>query len=338
MCSHLFPVFLIFPPVCPNCSWCSECVTCGRSPAAGPTQSTKKQSVLFTRFPVPCAFQIVCYLCAPYCLLGSQFPVCSRLYPVPYFSLLFSVCFECVPCVFRLFLVFRVCNLWEATSCRANTTYTETVSIVYSVPSSQFPVWSQLCRVFPLYSPVFLVFSVCYLPVCSLLFTLFPVSSVCPMLYGSPFSHIVLSMFRVCPLCDPHYSLCSQCVYTLCVPYVPSAFPNSPPVSSQLFLPLFPDCSLCYECVTCGRPPAVGPTLYLHRNSQYCLLGSQFPVCSKLCVTCVLPITYLVPSSQCVPKCVWFPIFPYCSQYDSSVFPIVSGVPSVVSIVPSVPY
>ena len=40
--------------------------------------------------------------------------------------------FRGVPCVFRLFLVFRVCNLWEATSCRANTTYTETVSIPFA--------------------------------------------------------------------------------------------------------------------------------------------------------------------------------------------------------------
>ena len=177
MCSHLFPVFLIFPPVCPNCSWCSECVTCGRSPAAGPTQSTKKQSVLFTRFPVPCAFQVVCYLCAPYCLLGFQFPVSSRLYPVPY-SLLFSICFVCVPCVFWLFLVFRVCNL--ATSCRANTTYTETVSIVYSVPSS-------LCV------------PNCVLPMCSLLFSWFPVPSVFPTLSCSLFS----LLFSVCFLCVP---------------------------------------------------------------------------------------------------------------------------------------
>ena len=175
-------------------------------------------------------------------------------------------------------------------------------------------MWSQLCRVFPLYSPGFLVFSVCYLPVCSLLFTLFPVSSVCPMLYGSPFSHIVLSMFRVCPLCDPHYSLCSQCVYTLCVPYVPSAFPNSPPVSSQLFLPLFPDCSLCYECVTCGRPPAVGLTLPTQKQSvlftrfpvpcvfqivcylcaPYYLLGSQFPVCFQMCLVPNFPLLFSV--------------------------------------------
>ena len=70
-------------------------------------------------------------LCAP---LFVVFPVCIN--PVC------SLCsLQCVPnffpCVSRLFLVFRVCNVWEATSCRANTTYTETVSIVYSVPSSQ---------------------------------------------------------------------------------------------------------------------------------------------------------------------------------------------------------
>ena len=61
----------------------------------------------------------------------------------------------------------------------------------------------------------------------------------------------------------------------------------------------------------------------LQRNSQYCLLGSQFPVRSKLCATYVLPIVYLVPSSQCVPDFIPFPI-PYCSQYVSSVFPVFS--------------
>ena len=166
-----------------DCSLCSECVTCGRPPAVGPTLPTQKQSVLFTRFPVPCAFQIVCYLCAPYCLLGSQFPVCSRLYipfPIPY---------------------------------------------------------------------------------------------------------------------------CSQ--------YVSSVFP------------VFSDCSLCSECVTCGRPPAVGPTLPTQKQSvlftrfpvpyafqivcylcaPYCLLASQFPVCSRL-----YPVPY----------------FPYCSQYVSCEFPVFS--------------
>ena len=112
MCSLLFPVFPIFPPLCPDCSW----VTCWRPPAAGPTLSTQKQSVLFTRFPVPSVFPIV----------------------------------SCVPSVFSIFPGFL------------------------RIPS-------------------------------------FPVA-------------IVLSMFRVCPLCDHHSSLCSQCVCTLCVPYVPSAF------------------------------------------------------------------------------------------------------------------
>ena len=105
----VFPMFppvhyQLFPPVCPDCSWCSECVTCERPPAVGPTLSTQKQSVLFTRFPVPCVFQIVCYLCAPYCLLGSQFPfspivlsmflVCSQLCPV---FLLWSQLFPVFP-------------------------------------------------------------------------------------------------------------------------------------------------------------------------------------------------------------------------------------------------
>ena len=156
-------------------------------------------------------------------------------------------------------------------------------------------------------------------------------------------------MFRVCPLCDPHCSLCSQCVYTLCVPYVPSAFPNFPPVHSQLLPPVFPDCCLCSECVTCGRQPAVGPTLPTQKQS---VLFTWFPVPSVFpIVSCVpsvfsifpgvlsvFPIVYFVLSSQCVPDCVRFPIFPYCSQYVSNVFPIVSSVPSVVAIVPSVPY
>ena len=104
-------------------------------PAVGPTLPTEKQSVLFTRFPVPYAFQIVCYLCAPYCLLGSQFPVCSRLYPVPYFP----YCSQYVSCVFPVFSDCSLCSecvTCKATSCRANTTYTEIVSFVYSVHSS----------------------------------------------------------------------------------------------------------------------------------------------------------------------------------------------------------
>ena len=85
------------------------------------------------------------------------------------------------PCVSQLFLVFRVCNLWQITSRRANTIYKETVSIVYSVPSS-------LCV------------PSCVLPMCSLLFTWFPVPSVFPTVSRSLFP-IVLNMFRVCSLC-----------------------------------------------------------------------------------------------------------------------------------------
>ncbi len=242
MCSHLFPVFLIFPPVCPNCSWCSECVTCGRSPAAGPTQSTKKQSVLFTRFPVPCAFQIVCYLCAPYCLLGSQFPVCSRLYPVPYFSLLFSVCFECVPCVFRLFLVFRVCNLWEATSCRANTTYTETVSIVYSVPSSQC---GPNCVGCSLYIPQFSWCSQCATYLCvpyCLLCSQFPVCAPCCTVLHFPI------LFSVCFECVPSVIPTIRCVPSV---YIPCVFPMFP-VRSLIPPQRVPNfSSLCFPIVPC---------------------------------------------------------------------------------------
>ncbi len=126
--SSVFPVFS-------DCSLCSECVTCGRPPAVGPTLPTQKQSVLFTQFPVPYVFQIVCYLCAPYCLLGSQFPVCSRLYPVPYFP----YCSQYVSCEFPVFSDCSLCSecvTCKATSCRANTTCTEIVSFVYSVHSS----------------------------------------------------------------------------------------------------------------------------------------------------------------------------------------------------------
>ena len=124
--SSVFPVFS-------DCSLCSECVTW--PPAVGPTLPTQKQSVLFTRFPVPYVFQIVCYLCAPYCLLGSQFPVCSRLYPVPYFP----YCSQYVSCEFPVFSDCSLCSecvTCKATSCRANTTCTEIVSFVYSVHSS----------------------------------------------------------------------------------------------------------------------------------------------------------------------------------------------------------
>ena len=115
----------------------------------------------------------------------------------------------------------RVCNLWEATSCRANTTYTETVSIVYSVPSS-------LCV------------PNCVLPVCSLLFTLFPVPSVFPIVSGSPFP----LLFSVCFYCVPDCVRCSFCglhcsqcsllnpvllmcslFFPMCVPIIHSVFP-----------------------------------------------------------------------------------------------------------------
>ena len=53
---------------------------------------------------------------------------------------------------------------------------------------------------------------------------------------------------------------------------------------------------------------------------------------SKLCVTYVLPIVYLVPSSQCVPDCILFPIFPIVLSMFlvcSLCFLIVPCVPSV---------
>ena len=141
--------------------------------------------------------------------LFPMFPIESRVanvFPlvpcVPYFS----------PSVSRLFLVFRVGNLWEATSCRANTIYTETVSIAYSVPSSQCVPNCVLCS---LCVSFFLVFSVCSqcVPYCVL---------------GSQFL-----LFSVCFECVPSViptvrCVHSQCACTLCVPYVPSAFPQKP--------------------------------------------------------------------------------------------------------------
>ncbi len=101
---------------------------------------------------------------------------------------------------------------------------------------------------------------------------------------------------------------------------------------------MFSDCSLCSECVTCERPPAVGPTLPTQKQS---VLFTQFPVPSvvpivsgvpsifssfpgvlSVLLTCVFPIVYFVPSFQCVPHVVRFSIFPYCSQYVSSVSPL----------------
>ena len=127
----------------------------------------------------------------------------------------------------------QVCNLWEATSCRANTTYTETVSIVYSVPSS-------LCV------------PNCVLRVCSLLLTWFPVPSVFPNVSGSQFSPIVLSMFLVCSqlcpvfLCGLHCSQCSllnpvllMCsfLFPMCVPIIHSVFPV--PLITSVYLCIY---------------------------------------------------------------------------------------------------
>ena len=130
MCSLLFPVFPIFPPLCPDCSLCSEWVTCGRPPAAGPTLSTQKQSVLLTRFPVPSVFPIVscvpsgfhfpCFLSVP-----SVFPIvysvpsfyCSQYVSSvsPLWSPLFVVYIPSVyvPCVFPMFSVHSLKSLFK---------------------------------------------------------------------------------------------------------------------------------------------------------------------------------------------------------------------------------
>ena len=132
----------------------------------------------------------MCRVCSRLC---PVFPVWSPLFPVfPIESRVANV-FPLVPCfsyfspsVSRLFLVFWVGNLWEATSCRANTINTETVSIAYSVPSSQCVANCVLCSLWVSFS----LFSQC-------------VPSVFPNVYSVPNS-IVLSMFLVCPLADPH--------------------------------------------------------------------------------------------------------------------------------------
>ena len=156
--AQVFPVFPIDPsvanvfPLVPCVPPYSPCVS--QLLAAGPTQSTKKQSVLFTQFPVPCAFQVVCYLCAPNCLLGFQFPVCSRLYPVPFFP----YCSQYVSCVFPVFSDCSLCSecvTCKATSCRANTTYTEIVSFVYSVHSSHIVYSVPSSYWFPVRSLIF---------------------------------------------------------------------------------------------------------------------------------------------------------------------------------------
>ncbi len=238
-----------------------------------------------------------------------MFPVCIN----PVCSLCSLQCIpNFFPCVSRLFLVFRVCNLWKATSCRANITYTETVSIVYSVPSSQCGPNCVRCSLY------ILQFSWCsrcatYLcvPYC-LLCSQFPVCAPCCTVPHFPI------MFSVCFECVPsviHTIRCVPSVYIPCVfPWFPSVFPNSPTSAFLTFPPVFSDCSLCYKCVTCGRPPAVGPTLPTQKQSvlftrfpvpcvfqivcylcaPYCLLGSQFPVCSQMCPVPNFPLLFSV--------------------------------------------
>ena len=120
------------------------------------------------------------------------------------------------PCVSQLFLVFRVCNLWEATSCRANTTYTETVSIVYSVPSSQCGPNCVGCSLY------ILQFSFCsqcatYLcvPYC-LLCSQFPVCAPCCTVLHFPI------LFSVCFECVPSVIHTIRCVPSV---YIPCVFP-----------------------------------------------------------------------------------------------------------------
>ena len=100
--------------------------------------------------------------------------------------------------------------------------------------------------------------------------------------------------------------LVMYCIYM----YIPAFIVTSADIS-QLWVYL---CNLLPEALCC------------------CLLGSQFLMRSKLCVTYVLPIVYLVPSSQCVPDSILFPIFPIVLSMFivcSLCFPIVPCVPSV---------
>ena len=154
----------------------------------------------------------------------------------------------------------------------------------YCLLCPQFPVCSQLCPVFPLcfIFPCFLsVF-----PVCSLLFTRFPVP-------------IVLSMFRVCPLCDPH---CSLCTFPVC---------------------MYPVCSLCSQCVPSKA--------FLKENSVlsvlplWYLLFVMFPVCTPF--SPIVLSMFRVCSRLCPVFPLWSPLFP--------VFPID---PSVADVFPLVPH
>ena len=166
---------------------------------------------------VPSAFSIIpsVYMCRVCSRLCPVFPVWSPLFPVfPIESRVANV-FPLVPCfsyfspsVSRLFLVFWVgitCGRPPAAGPTLSTQKQSVLLTRYPVPSV-FPIVS--CVPSGSHFPCFLsVF-----PVCSLLFTRFPVS-------------IILSMFLVCPLCDPH---CSLCTFPVC---------------------MYPVCSLCSQCV-----------------------------------------------------------------------------------------
>ena len=179
VCSLLFPVFPIFPPLCPDCSWCSEWVTCGRPPAAGPTLSTQKQSVLLTLSPVPSVFPIVS--CVPSVFHFSLFSQCvPSVFPIvysvpssycsqyvssvsPLWSPLFVVYIPSVyvPCVFPMFPVRSLKSLFKGKLC--SQCVTSVISTVRDVPSVYpiFPYCSQyVSSVFPIVSGVPSVISI----------------------------------------------------------------------------------------------------------------------------------------------------------------------------------
>ena len=92
-----------------------------------------------------------------------------------------------------------------------------------------------------------------------------------------------------------------------------------PPVHYQLFPPVCPDCSLCYECVTCGSPPAVGPTLPTQKQSVLFtwfpvpMLLTQFPVPIVLSMFRVCPL-YDPHCSLCTFPVCMYPVCSLCSQ------------------------
>ena len=158
---------------------------------------------------VPSAFSIIpsVYMCRVCSRLCPVFPVWSPLFPVfPIESRVANV-FPLVPCfsyfspsVSRLFLVFWVGNLWEATSCRANTINTETVSIAYSVPSSQCVPNCVLCSLWVSFS----LFSQC-------------VPSVFPIVYSVPSFYCSQYVSSVSPLWSPLFVVYIPSVYVPCV-------------------------------------------------------------------------------------------------------------------------